>query len=47
MIRAYPKILLRLLRDARIRKAGKIDDQMTKQGQEYMAYALIVAEKVG
>lgn len=44
---AYPKILLRMLRDARIREAGKIDDQMTKRGKEYMGYALIVGQKPG
>jgi ubiquinone/menaquinone biosynthesis C-methylase UbiE len=47
MIRAYPKILLRLLRDARIREAGRIDDQITKRGKEYMGYALIVGQKPG
>jgi len=44
---AYPKILLRMLRDARIREAGKIDDQMTKRGKEYMGYVLIVGQKPG
>jgi ubiquinone/menaquinone biosynthesis C-methylase UbiE len=47
MIRAYPRILLQLLRDARIREAGRIDDQMTKRGKEYMGYALIVGQKPG
>jgi ubiquinone/menaquinone biosynthesis C-methylase UbiE len=45
MIRAYPRILLRLLRDARIREAGRIDEQMTKRGKEFMGYALIVGQK--
>lgn len=45
MIRAYPRILLRLLRDARIREAGRIDDRITKRGKEYMGYALIVGQK--
>ena len=45
MFRAYPKILLRLLRDSRIREAGRIDDQITKRGKEYMGYALIVGQK--
>lgn len=45
MIRAYPKILLQLLRDARIREAGRIDNQITKRGKEYMGYALIVGQK--
>lgn len=45
MFRAYPKILLQMLRDARIRKAGSIDDQITKQGKAYMGYALVVGQK--
>jgi ubiquinone/menaquinone biosynthesis C-methylase UbiE len=47
MIRAYPRILLKLLRDARIREAGRIDDQITKRGKEYMGYVLIVGRKPG
>jgi arsenite methyltransferase len=47
MFRAYPKILLKLLRDARIREAGRIDDQITKRGKDYMGYALIVGRKPG
>jgi len=47
MIRAYPRILLQLLRDARFRKASRIDDQITKRGKEYMGYALIVGQKPG
>jgi arsenite methyltransferase len=47
MIRAYPRILLRLLRDKQIREAGRIDDQITKRGKEYMGYALIVGQKPG
>ena len=47
MVRAYPKILLQLLRDARIRQAGKIDDQVTKRGKEFMGYVLIVGQKPG
>jgi len=47
MIRAYPKILLQLLRDARIREAGRIDDRITKRGKEYMGYVLIVGQKPG
>ena len=47
MIRAYPKILLKLLRDARFRKASRIDDKVTKRGKEYMGYALIVGQKPG
>lgn len=47
MLRAYPKILLKLLRDARYRKASRIDDAMTKRGKEYMGYVLIVGQKPG
>jgi arsenite methyltransferase len=47
MIRAYPRILLQMMRDKRIRDAGKIDDQITKRGKEYMGYALIVGQKPG
>ena len=45
MIRAYPKILLQLLRDARIREAGRIHNQITKRTKEYMGYVLIVGQK--
>ncbi len=45
MFRAYPKILFRMLRDARIRRAGRIDDQITKQGKQYMGYALVAGQK--
>jgi len=47
MVRVYPKILLKLLRDARFRKAGAIDDQITKLGKPYMGYALLVGRKSG
>lgn len=43
--RAYPKILLQMLRDARIRKAGSIDGRITKQGKAYMGYTLVVGQK--
>jgi len=45
MIRVYPKILLTLLRDARFRKASRIDDEITKRGKQYMGYTLIVGRK--
>jgi SAM-dependent methyltransferase len=45
MVRVYPRILLKLLRDARFRRAGAIDDQITKRSKEYMGYALIVGRK--
>jgi len=47
MIRVYPKILLKLLRDARFRKASRIDDGVTKYGRQYMGYTLIVGQKPG
>jgi len=47
MIRVYPKILLKLLRDARFRKASRIDDGVTKYGKQYMGYTLIVGQKPG
>jgi ubiquinone/menaquinone biosynthesis C-methylase UbiE len=47
MIRVYPKILLKLLRDARFRKASRIDDRITKGGKQYMGYTLIVGQKPG
>ncbi|MGD8245003.1 MAG: hypothetical protein PVI63_07410 [Anaerolineae bacterium] len=45
MIRAYPRILLKFLRDPRTREAGRIDDEITKRGKEYMGYVLIVGRK--
>jgi ubiquinone/menaquinone biosynthesis C-methylase UbiE len=47
MIRVYPKILLKLLRDARFRRAARIDDGVTKYGKQYMGYTLIVGQKPG
>jgi ubiquinone/menaquinone biosynthesis C-methylase UbiE len=47
MVRAYPKILLKLLRDARFRKASRIDDQIMKRWKQYMGYTLIVGLKPG
>jgi ubiquinone/menaquinone biosynthesis C-methylase UbiE len=45
MIRTYPRIILKLLRDARFREASRIDSKITKYGKEYMGYALIVGHK--
>jgi ubiquinone/menaquinone biosynthesis C-methylase UbiE len=45
MVRVYPKILLKLLRDARFRKASSIDDKITKRSKQYMGYTLIVGQK--
>ncbi len=47
MIRVYPKILLKLLGDARFREAHRIDEQVTKRLKQYMGYALIVGQKPG
>jgi ubiquinone/menaquinone biosynthesis C-methylase UbiE len=47
MIRVYPRILVRLLRDARFRKASRIDEEVTKRGKQYMGYTLIVGRKPG
>jgi SAM-dependent methyltransferase len=44
MFRAYPRILLRLLRDPRLRKVSRIDNQVTKRGRPYMGYTLIVGQ---
>jgi ubiquinone/menaquinone biosynthesis C-methylase UbiE len=47
MIRVYPRILLRLLRDARFRQASRVDDAITKRWKAYMGYTLIVGQKAG
>jgi ubiquinone/menaquinone biosynthesis C-methylase UbiE len=47
MIRVYPKVLLKLLRDARFRRAAGIDDKITKRSKQYMGYTLIVGQKPG
>ena len=47
MIRVYPKVLLKLMRDARFRKAAGIDDKITKRSKQYMGYTLIVGQKPG
>ena len=45
MVRTYPKLLVKLLRDERFRQANRIDDMVTKQGKPYLGYVLIVGEK--
>jgi len=45
MLRTYPKILVRILRDPHIRRASQIDDKVTKAGKPYMGYTLIVGKK--
>ena len=47
MVRVYPRILLKLLRDARFRQGSAINDQITKRSKAYMGYALIVGRKPG
>jgi len=47
MVQVYPKLLLRLVRDRQIRAASKIDGELTKGGEEYMGYALLVGQKPG
>jgi arsenite methyltransferase len=47
MIRVYPEILLKLLRDARFGKAARTVDEITKRGEEYLGYTLIVGQKPG
>ena len=43
----YPRIILTLLRDPRIREASRIDDQITKRGKAFMGYTLIVGQVPG
>lgn len=45
MIQAYPKLVLRLIRDQRFREAQKIDNEITTIGKEHMGYTLIVGQK--
>ena len=47
MIRTYPKILSRILRDPNIRRASQVDDKVTKEGKPYMGYTLIAGQKPG
>jgi ubiquinone/menaquinone biosynthesis C-methylase UbiE len=46
MLKTYPKLALRLIRDANLRKVQSLDDQITKKGQEYTGCVFIVGEKV-
>jgi ubiquinone/menaquinone biosynthesis C-methylase UbiE len=45
MLMTYPRLAWRLLRDADLRKVQRLDERITKQGQEYTGGALIVGEK--
>jgi ubiquinone/menaquinone biosynthesis C-methylase UbiE len=47
MVRVYPKILLKLLREPRFRQASRIDAQVTKEAKPYMGYVVIVGQKEG
>jgi len=42
LIMVYPKILVKLLKDGRFRRASKIDDQLTKQNKQYLGYTIVV-----
>ena len=45
LFKAYPRILIRMLTDKRIREAAKIDDQITKVNKQYMSAMLVIAHK--
>lgn len=45
MVRVYPKILLKLLREPRFRQASRIDAQVTREARPYLGYTLIVGQK--
>ena len=45
MVRVYPRILIRLIRDPRLREVSQIDDRLTKLGKQYIGYTLIVGQK--
>jgi ubiquinone/menaquinone biosynthesis C-methylase UbiE len=45
VFRVYPKIIMKLIKDARFREASRIDDQITKGGKEFMGYTLVVGMK--
>ena len=47
LIQVYPKMLVTLLRDARLREASSIDDRLKKLGKQFMGYTLIVGQKPG
>jgi SAM-dependent methyltransferase len=47
MVRTYPKIVAKMLRDPRFRRANQVDKEVTTRGKEYMGYALIVGQKPG
>ena len=46
ILKTYPRLALRLMRNANLRKVQSLDDQITKEGQEYTGCMLIVGEKI-
>ena len=42
MVRIYPKIVLKMLRDPRFRRASQVDKEIIARGKAYMGYALVV-----
>lgn len=46
MLKTYPKLVFRLIRDANIRKVQSLDDHITKVGKEHSGSVLIVGEKI-
>ena len=44
-VQVYPKIAWKMITDPRFREAKALDEQITKQSQQYMGYVLIVGEK--
>jgi ubiquinone/menaquinone biosynthesis C-methylase UbiE len=47
MVKVYPKLIVRLLRDHRIREARKIDEDLTKGNKDFMGYAIVIGQKSG
>jgi hypothetical protein len=45
LVRGYPKVAAKLVRDPALRRGHHLDEQVTKEGRKYMGYALIVAQK--
>lgn len=45
MVQDYPRMLMRLLRDRRIRRVNKIEGELKKMNEKYAGFALIVGTK--
>jgi ubiquinone/menaquinone biosynthesis C-methylase UbiE len=45
MFTIYPGMLMKLLRNPKLREASRIDDRVTKLGKKYAGYTLIVGKK--